>query len=136
MAMKRITRWASILGAVALAIPAAMLVPRIIAGPNATTIPQAPIDWRAPSPLSAALGRSLFDAAASAPTPADAPELVGIVGRLGQDAVAMVRGRDGAVRTLKPGEGVDGWQLGALAMDAAYFTRGTQQARVPLAGDQ
>jgi hypothetical protein len=59
--------------------------------------------------------------------------LVGIVGRLDQDAVAMVRGRNGAMRTLRPGEGVDGWQLRSLAIDAAYFTRGTQSARVALA---
>ncbi|SOB86567.1 hypothetical protein SAMN06297144_1673 [Sphingomonas guangdongensis] len=64
--------------------------------------------------------------------PSDAPELVGVVGRIGQDAVAMVRAGDGATRTLAIGEGVDGWTLESLAIDAAFFTRGGQRARVPL----
>ncbi|WP_213982713.1 hypothetical protein [Sphingomonas sp. dw_22] len=71
-------------------------------------------------------------AAEAAEAPADAPQLAGIVGRLGEDAVALVRGGDGATRTLRVGESVDGWQLVSLAIDAAFFTRGTQRVRVPL----
>jgi hypothetical protein len=120
--------------AAAIGVPLAFALPRLFEGvPTLPTVAAAPVVWAAPPPLSAALERPLFDAPAAAEALADAPELVGIVGRLDQDAVAMVRGRDGAMRTLRPGEGVDGWQLRSLAIDAAYFTRGTQSARVALA---
>ena len=48
-----------------------------------------------------------------------------------QDAVALVRSGD-ATRTIAVGEAVDGWTLESLAIDAAYFARGGQRARVPL----
>lgn len=87
----------------------------------------------APQPLSAIHGRKLFvGASADAALPPDAPELIGIVGRIGSDAVAIVRGADGGSRTLKVGEAINGWTLASLAIDAAYFTRGTQRLRVPL----
>lgn len=100
------------------------------------TIPARP-GVAASQPLSAVHGRKLFaGAAGEAALPADAPELIGIVGRIGSDAVAMVRGADGGSRTLKVGEAIDGWTLASLAIDAAYFTRGNQRLRVPLpAGD-
>ncbi|MFD1786585.1 hypothetical protein ACFSC3_03270 [Sphingomonas floccifaciens] len=71
-------------------------------------------------------------AADDAPAPEGAPELAGIVGRIGADAVALVRTTDGRTRTIAVGESVDGWVLESLAIDAAYFTRGGQKARVPL----
>lgn len=89
----------------------------------------------ASAPLARVHQRALFGreiAADTAEAPANAPELVGVVGRIGQDAVAMVRASDGATRTLRLGEGVDGWTLESLAIDAAYFTRGGQRARVML----
>lgn len=82
-------------------------------------------------------GRVLFGGTAEDATepevalPADAPQLVGIVGRIGRDAVALVRS-GGVSRTLAPGESVDGWRLESLAIDAAFFTRGAQRMRVPL----
>lgn len=91
-------------------------------------VPQAP-------PLAAAYERALFAPATSAEAealPQDAPALVGVAGRLGADAVALVRTADGSTRTLAIGESVDGWQLASLAIDAAFFTRGTQRVRVPL----
>lgn len=87
----------------------------------------------APPPLRAAFARALFAAPAADALPADAPQLLGVVGRLGRDAVALVRGSSGT-RTLSPGDSVDGWQLRSLAIDAAYFTRGGQSARVPMPG--
>lgn len=91
----------------------------------------------APPTLGALAGRALFSGgstpvAADIPLPADAPQLVGIVGRIGSDAVAMVRTGAGASRTLAVGESVDGWRLESLAIDAGYFTRGTERLRVPL----
>lgn len=70
--------------------------------------------------------------AEDAPTPDDAPSLAGIVGRIGADAVALVRTTDGRTRTIAVGDSIDGWTLQSLAIDAAYFTRGGQKARVPL----
>lgn len=123
-------------GAVALAMPA-LLLPLARQRAPADLPKQAP-PLAAPDapPLAAAYQRGLF-APADAPdapgsAPADAPDLVGIVGRLGQDAVALVRGADGATRTLAIGESIDGWRLASLAIDAAFFTRGAQRARVPL----
>jgi hypothetical protein len=104
----------------------------------ATTAPAQPSLGAPPEapPLAAAFTRPMFaantDAAPSAP---DAPALVGVVGRLMQDAVALVRTADGTTRTLAPGESVDGWRLESLAADAAYFTRGNQRARVPMPGE-
>ncbi|MBO9623690.1 MAG: hypothetical protein J7500_13370 [Sphingomonas sp.] len=122
-------------GAVAVLTPAVLLptakrpapthAPAIL---RPLAVPQAP-------PLAAAYERPLFapagGAEAEAP-PQDAPALVGVVGRLGADAVAMVRTADGSTRTLAIGESVDGWRLASLAIDAAFFTRGTQRVRVPL----
>lgn len=84
-----------------------------------------------PPPLRAAFSRTLFAPPPAEAAPADAPELLGVAGRLGRDAVAMVRGTAGT-RTLAPGDSIDGWQLRALSIDAAYFTRGGQSARVPM----
>ena len=92
---------------------------------------------RAAPAVSAAYARELFATGAAAvpedaAVPSDAPDLAGIVGRIGQDAVALVR-TGGATRTIAVGEAVDGWTLESLAIDAAFFTRGGQRARVPLA---
>jgi hypothetical protein len=85
-----------------------------------------------PLPPARPLSRTLFGSVEDDQAPTDAPALVGIVGRIGQDAVAMVRLDDGGTRTLAIGESADGWTLESLAIDAAYFTRGLQRARVPL----
>lgn len=81
--------------------------------------------------------RSLFAPAEAADaTPADAPELVGIAGRLNRDAVALVRLSGGGSRSLKVGESVDGWRLDSLAIDAAFFSRGRERMRVAMAADE
>ncbi len=95
----------------------------------------APLTAPAPATLTAAYERPLFglpQGAAAEALPQDAPALVGVAGRLGADAVALVRGADGTTRTLAIGDSVDGWQLASLAIDAAFFTRGAQRIRVPL----
>lgn len=123
-------------GGFAVLTPLALLVPRgaMVADPIAPAA--APLVAAAPGPpLAAAYERPLFAAPAEtedAALPGDAPALVGIVGRLGADAVALVRAADGTTRALQVGESVDGWQLASLAIDAAYFTRGAQRVRVPL----
>ena len=88
--------------------------------------------------IAAAYSRSVFgeigggDAAATAAVPDDAPELAGIVGRIGADAVALVRTDGGRTRSVPVGQAVDGWVLESLSIDAAAFTRGGQRVRVPL----
>lgn len=128
--------------AVGLAGGLAVLMPvLLLAGPVGRSVPPAPpqpapapLVERASPPLAAAFERPLFgppQAAEDAALPGDAPTLIGIVGRLGEDAVALVRTADGT-RALRIGESVDGWQLASLAIDAAFFTRGAQRVRVPL----
>jgi hypothetical protein len=94
-----------------------------------------PLVASAPATLTAAYERPLFglpEGTSAETLPQDAPALVGVAGRLGADAVALVRSADGTTRTLAIGESVDGWQLASLAIDAAFFTRGAQRVRVPL----
>lgn len=118
---------------VALAVP-----PWLLREPAQSTVArqaQGPLAAPAtPPPLRAAFARTLFAPPAADALPDDAPQLLGVVGRLGRDAVALVRGAEGT-RTLSPGDSIDGWQLHSLAIDAAYFTRGGQSARVPMPGN-
>lgn len=120
-------------GVVAVAMPLILLQ----AGP-AQRMPQAkelgPLAVSTPAPLQTAFTRSLFGkpASESDTLPQDAPQLVGVVGRIDRDAVAMIRTADGTSRSLAIGESVDGWRLDALAIDAASFSRGRERVRVPL----
>jgi hypothetical protein len=123
-------------GLFAVAMPLLLLRAGAAPAAEAPAPPPPPLSAPAPPPLAGAFQRPLFAAAPGAAVgdtvPGDAPELVGIVGRLDQDAVALVRTGDGTSRTLKIGESVDGWLLASLALDAAYFTRGAERRRVPL----
>lgn len=125
-------------GMIAAAVLAAVVIPpwllRDAGRPAATAPADQPLAAPAtPPPLRAAFAHTLFAPPAAGALPEDAPILLGVVGRLGRDAVALVRGTAGT-RTLSPGDSVDGWQLRSLAIDAAYFTRGGQTARVPMPG--
>lgn len=124
-------------GLIAVAIPVWLLMP--VAGAPAVAEADVPAPVAAPqtaAPLSRVYERPLFGTAQPDALPADAPQLLGIAGRLGSDAVALVRTAQGGTRTLAIGDSVDGWTLESLAIDAALFTRGGQRARVPLPGDQ
>lgn len=117
----------------AVAMPALLLPPSAAPEAPPPAIPASPLSAPPQPTLSATFARQLFAGAPAAETqPHDAPELIGIVGRLDQDAVALVRTADGTSRTLHIGESVDGWRLASLAIDAASFTRGSEQVRVPL----
>lgn len=138
MALTRGDRLALLAAAlVAAGVPLALLGFAPDPAAPAALVPALLAPRAAPSP-SAAYARMLFggEAPADAALPDDAPELAGIVGRIGSDAVALVRAADGTTRSVAIGEGVDGWTLTALAIDAASFSRGGQRVRVPLpAGD-
>lgn len=120
--------------AFAVAMPAILLPSGTIAEVPPPPAPQPPLSAPPQPTLAAAFARPLFAGAPAEAKPQDAPALVGIVGRLDQDAVAMVQTSDGATRTLHIGESVDGWRLASLAIDAASFTRGSEQVRVALPG--
>lgn len=136
MALTRVEAAALALSAVvAVAMPLALFRPGEVA--PAVSRPRAahPLAVPTPPPLSVAFARPVFatDMAGDGDAaPADVPRLVGIAGRIGTDAVALVRDAAGDGRTLEVGAAVDGWTLESLAIDAAYFTRGTRRARVPL----
>ena len=118
----------------AVAMPLALLVPLGTKQPSAPKSALLPLAQANGAPLTTVYERPLFGAATTGTDealPADAPTLVGVVGRLGEDAVALVKTADGT-RTLRIGESVDGWSLASLAIDAAFFTRGTERVRVPL----
>jgi len=117
----------------------AVALPGLLLRPGASIQPKAPRalpPLTAPTepPLAHVFDRPLFAAPAAQgeALPADAPQLTGIVGRLGSDAVALVRTAQGSSRSLAIGDSVDGWRLESLSIDAALFSRGGQQARVPL----
>jgi len=124
-----------IAAAFAVAMPVLLLMPgRDAPASQGRATPQ-PLSAPPQPTLAAAFTRPLFGGApaeAAEAAPQDAPALVGIVGRLDHDAIALVRTADGTTRTLKIGESVDGWLLASLAIDAAFFTRGTERVRVPL----
>lgn len=134
MAVKLRPEWAAltVVGALAVILPIVLLLPGGAAKPVAPTPPPAPIGAGTMPVLARAYARPLFGTAEPAEAPADAPQLVGIVGRLNVDAVALVKGSDGTTRTLRIGESADGWSLASLAIDAAFFTRGGERVRVPL----
>lgn len=116
---------------VALAAPMALLWR---AQPPLPDIP-ARGDTVQPVPVAAAAegaGRPLFldplDPA-NAPAAEDAPRLIGIAGRLPDNAIAMVRTADGTSKVLSPGESFDGWRLESLSPDAALFSKGSRRVR-------
>jgi hypothetical protein len=137
MALNRRARWAlGAAAAVAVLTPALLLIPVAVPAPPRPAAAAPPL---APPPLpppGALYRRMLFGVEAAPAVPGDAPELLGIVGRIDADAVAMVRAGDGSTRSLRPGESVDGWRLEALAADAASFVRGNETVRVAVAGEE
>lgn len=102
---------------------------------RATTVAGAATRQQRPGP--ADIARRLFVDSAEAAPSADAetnaqPTLVGIVGRLPRDAIALVQAADGETRSLAIGDSVDGWRLASLAADAAFFVRGGAHIRIDL----
>lgn len=121
----------------AIAAGASVVLPALLLAPGAIPPPKrapAPVPLAAPAQpaLAHLFDRPLFAATEDAAPPADVPQLTGIVGRLGSDAVALVRTAQGPSRTLAIGDSVDGWTLDSLSIDAALFRRGGQQVRVPM----
>jgi hypothetical protein len=71
-------------------------------------------------------GRTLFASVATpdaAPISGDMPELVGIAGRIPDDAVAMLRLASGTTRALGRGAVADGWRITAIAADRVTLVK-------------
>ena len=120
-------------GLCAILIPIWLLWPRPLPTMQAV---QVAVTRPKPAPDIAGLGeRRLFaggDDMASSALPQDAPELTGVVGRPPHDAVAMIRTAEGPTKALAPGESYAGWRLEAVSAEAALFSRGALQIRVPM----
>ena len=121
-------------GATAVLMPALLLIPAGTPAASGAAKAAAPLAPPPPPAVANLYRRTLFGTAVDPAPPADAPELLGIAGRIDADAVAMVRTAGGETRSLRPGDSVDGWRLEALAADAASFARGTETVRVAVAG--
>lgn len=122
----RWTRWSIAAGAGGrLLLTADVAAPvRLRGGPAGHGAPPPAAIARAALPLTPAMAtRPLFAAPADealsgivAPEDA-APELIGIAGRLPDDAVAMLRFGDGTTRSLSRGAQAGGWRVLAIAAD-------------------
>lgn len=66
----------------------------------------------------------------------DIPVVVGVVGRLPDAAVALVRDGEGRSRSVAIGGVTGGWRLEGLAADSAVFSRGGDRVRVRLAAGE
>lgn len=121
------------IGAAAVALALTGLVLSRAAPPAPEPLPVLrPIAIAPSAPIDEATVARLFAAAvpAKSAAPADAPAVAGIVGRLPDDAVVLVRRGDGPTHKLALGEAVDGWRLEAISRDAVLFTRGDRRVRV------
>lgn len=128
------------LAALGVVLAGAVIVPPLLLalaqphqGVTKRSLALAPLAVPSPVEVGAVYERALFAAVAQGDAPpADVPQLIGVVGRLGADAVALVRAQDGTTHSLAPGQGVDGWRLVSLSPDAAYFARGNRRARLAI----
>ena len=116
-----------------LAVPALLLWDRT-APVAAPSTPAAPVirPVVATAPARRLFGGGLDDPGI-AESAADAPVVAGIVGRLPDAAVALVRDADGRSRSVAVGGTSGGWRLEGLAADSAVFSRGADRVRVRLA---
>lgn len=61
------------------------------------------------------------------------PTLIGIAGRLPDDVEVLLRLSDGATRSARIGDTVEGWTLRSVAPDRAVFVRGGRQEVLTIA---
>ncbi|HEX8445936.1 MAG TPA: hypothetical protein VF649_04910 [Sphingomonas sp.] len=65
----------------------------------------------------------------------DVPVLVGVVGRLPDAAVAMIRDADGRSRPVAVGATTGDWRLEGVAADQAVFSRRGRRVRVRIVAE-
>lgn len=128
--------WPPVAAAAGLAVTAPVLVLHDWGARPASSEATAAPAIAAPEPApELRLDRALFatEPVAEAEDPsADRPVLVGVVGRLPDDAVALVRTPDGDTRSLAVGQDEAGWTLEALDVDGARFRRDGERLRLAL----
>lgn len=118
-----------------IAIAAAILVPLLVLAPPEA---RAPSPAKVPTRALPAIARAtpaastlpaLFGTAPStvADTDIGRPVLLGVAGRLPDDAEAMIRLPGEPTRAIRRGDTVMGWTLTVIAADRAVFTRGAEQ---------
>ncbi|MEO7550586.1 MAG: hypothetical protein ABIT09_05535 [Croceibacterium sp.] len=78
-------------------------------------------------PLFAVAGATLAGPSVDAGPGDLPPELIGVAGRLPNDAEVLLRAADGSSITLRMGESAQGWTLVAIAADRATFERGAER---------
>lgn len=76
------------------------------------------------APIEASGTPGLVDEAAAL----DAPELLGLAGRLPDDVEVLVRNAEGGTSALRVGDSLLGWTLVSVAADRAVFERDGRQA--------
>ena len=78
----------------------------------------------------------LFNGPAALPDPAeglDRPELIGIAGRLPDDAQVLLRMPEGNTQSIAIGGQLDGWTLKSIAADRAVFEKNGEQMVLTIA---
>jgi hypothetical protein len=100
---------------------------------NVTLSAEVAANWRKDAPrlpvtplAPAETGRTIFASVATpdvAPISGTMPELVGIAGRIPDDAVAMLRLASGTTLALGRGATADGWRITAIAADRVTLVK-------------
>jgi hypothetical protein len=132
--LPRTRRWAALSGAMAasLLLPALALRLAPVEAVDIAIQPVKPLTPRYPPASADAIEGSLFAAADGDMTADTALRLAGIAGRFPGQAVALVRGSDGTLKTMAIGDSHEGWTLTALAPAAAQFAKGRDTLRLDL----
>lgn len=96
--------------------PASAAVQRLPIGPAVSGIAEMPTLFAGALAVSVATEQD-----------SDLPALIGIAGRLPDDAEVLLRLPDGTTRSARIGESVEGWTLRSVAPDRAVFEQGGRQ---------
>jgi hypothetical protein len=115
-----------------------LAVPRAVTLPEPGVVRPFAIASRQPAPIATdpvILARSIFGGGsglgAAVTGPVDGATAIGVLARPGT-RVAFVRGADGEVVSLRPGDLYHGWRLRAIERGALLFDRDGQSASLPV----
>ena len=115
------------------AVVAAAAIPLwLLADRPAPPVPAGPVIVLTAMPPTPLPARTLFAPSAitaedAVPASGGVPRLMGIAGRLPDDAVALLRFSDGATRSLRRGEQAQGWTVAAIAADRVRLSHGGRE---------
>lgn len=106
------------------------------AKPSADPAPSIPLFPSSKPDMGAVEFPVLFNGPASVPDTADdldRPELIGIAGRLPDDAQVLLRMPEGNTQSVAIGGKLDGWILKSIAADRAVFEKDGEQMVLTIA---